>query len=113
MLTIPPGTLERSARRLASLLGERGVGTSVIEGVSAVGGGAFPAARLPTSLVRIDEGGSSVALIERALREADPPVVARIIDDHVVLDPRTLLPGELEIVADVLGASRTRPADDA
>jgi L-seryl-tRNA(Ser) seleniumtransferase len=38
------------------------------------------------------------SLVER-LRGGDPPIIARIADDHVVLDPRTILPGQEETVA--------------
>jgi L-seryl-tRNA(Ser) seleniumtransferase len=39
------------------------------------------------------------------LREAEPPVIARIANDRVVLDPRTVLPGQEEaVVRAVAGA---------
>jgi L-seryl-tRNA(Ser) seleniumtransferase len=38
------------------------------------------------------------SLVER-LRGGDPPIIARIEDNHVVLDPRTILPGQEETVA--------------
>ena len=37
--------------------------------------------------------------VARALRGADPPVIARIHDGRVLLDPRTLADDELELVA--------------
>ena len=39
------------------------------------------------------------------LRGAAPPIVARIADDRVVLDPRTILPDELETVARAVRAA--------
>ena len=69
----------------------------LIEGFSEVGGGSFPEAKLPTWLVRLT-GRPPDRLIER-LRAGDPPIIARIADNHVVLDPRTIVPGQEEMVA--------------
>jgi L-seryl-tRNA(Ser) seleniumtransferase len=44
-----------------------------------------------------------------ALRRVDPPVVARVEDGHVVLDPRTVLPGEDDVLlAGIRAALATR-----
>jgi seryl-tRNA(Sec) selenium transferase len=37
--------------------------------------------------------------LEARLRALDPPVIARIEDDHVVLDLRTVLPGQDDLLA--------------
>jgi L-seryl-tRNA(Ser) seleniumtransferase len=57
-----------------------------------VGGGAFPAASLPTRLVRITV--PAPARLDRELRAAEPPVVARVADDRLVIDLRTVQPEE-------------------
>ncbi|MCX5731363.1 MAG: L-seryl-tRNA(Sec) selenium transferase, partial [Deltaproteobacteria bacterium] len=78
-------------------------GTEVLAARSAVGGGTLPGVTLPTfvlALPRGDEGG-----LARRLREADPPVIARIEEGRVLLDPRTVLPGEdAAVLAAVRGA---------
>jgi len=72
---------------------------ALIDGVSEVGGGSFPGATLATVLVELSlPGVSPDALLER-LRGATPPVIARIERDRVVLDPRTLLPDQLDVAA--------------
>ena len=91
MLSEPAASLESRARRWAETLG---AGCSVVPGRSAIGGGSLPDETLPTSLVRIDVG--EAAGLAAALRAGDPPVVSRIEDDAVVLDPRTVLPDEEE-----------------
>jgi L-seryl-tRNA(Ser) seleniumtransferase len=74
-------------------------GVDLIEGFSEVGGGSFPEAKLPTCLVQLTADKLTAdSLIER-LRANDPPIIARIADNHVVLDPRTILPGQEETVA--------------
>ena len=61
----------------------------IMEGRSVAGGGSTPDQSLPTWLLVIP--GDAVAF-ERALRSGDPPVVARIEEDQLVLDLRTVLP---------------------
>jgi L-seryl-tRNA(Ser) seleniumtransferase len=68
--------------------------TSVREGSSAVGGGSAPGVELPTWLVVVERDGTSPAALEASLRRLDPPIVARIDRDRVVLDLRTVLPDQ-------------------
>lgn len=68
------------------------VGGSVIAGESAVGGGSLPGATLPTALLALDVPDADAFCA--ALRAADPPIIARIHEDRVLLDPRTVLPGQ-------------------
>ncbi len=71
---------------------------------SAVGGGSLPGETLPTWTLSVALGERSPEELAARLRRADPPVVARIEDDRVVLDPRTVLPEDEE---DVLRSLRT------
>ena len=60
-----------------------------------VGGGSLPEESLPTRLLAIaPEGGAGVTELARSLRLGQPPVVARIERDHLLLDPRTVLADE-------------------
>ena len=68
------------------------LGGSVVAGESAVGGGSLPGATLPTWLLALDAARPDEFLAQ--LRAAEPPVIARIADGRVLLDPRTVLPGE-------------------
>jgi len=63
-------------------------------GFSEVGSGSLPGEGLPTTLVSIRHGKLSATALARMLRFNDPPVYARIVDDLVCVDPRTLLPGD-------------------
>jgi L-seryl-tRNA(Ser) seleniumtransferase len=101
----PQALAERASRWLAAL-GDAGKGCEVRESRSAVGGGSLPEVTLPTSVLALPPGDAD-ALAAR-LRRADPPVVARIEEDRVVLDPRTVMPHEDEaVVRAVLGALAT------
>jgi len=95
MLTADYVEMKRRGVALKEGVGKESV--TLVDGFSEVGGGSFPEAKLPTCLVRLS-GGPPDRLIER-LRTNDPPIIARIADDHVVLDPRTILPGQEEMVA--------------
>lgn len=60
--------------------------------VSTVGGGSLPGQTLPTKALAIS--AASVDKLAEKLRRANPPVIARIADDQLWLDPRTVLPDQ-------------------
>jgi L-seryl-tRNA(Ser) seleniumtransferase len=64
---------------------------AILEGRSVIGGGATPEQSIPTWLIALEGDANRV---ERTLRGGDPPVIARIEDDRVVLDLRTVFPEE-------------------
>jgi L-seryl-tRNA(Ser) seleniumtransferase len=100
MLTADPATLRRRAARLKRRLG---VGT-LRPGASSVGGGAFPHAELPTTLVAL-EAPSCDALLA-ALRAHDPPVIARASEGRVLLDVRTIRDEEFDELVAALHEAR-------
>jgi len=69
-----------------------------VEGEGEVGGGSFPGGKLATWLVRLvpDTRHLTPDTLAARLRGGTPPVIARIEGDHVVLDPRTIQPTELD-----------------
>ena len=73
----------------------------MIEGVARVGGGALPLLELPGPVVALPD----VALAA-ALRRGDPPVLGRVEDDRLLLDPRTLADDEVDAVARAVLAAR-------
>jgi L-seryl-tRNA(Ser) seleniumtransferase len=79
------------------------VRAEVVEGESEVGGGSFPGARLKTWLVRLTADGLTADGLMARLRAGDPPVIARIEDDGVVLDARTIDTGDVPAVTRALG----------
>ena len=80
-------------------------GLEVVEARSAVGGGTLPGVTLPTFALALPPGDPDG--VAARLRASDPPVVARIEAGRVLLDPRTVLPGEDEaVLAAVRGAVR-------
>jgi len=94
MIAAPPDALRQRAERWAQALRQAGAQAAVIEGQSTVGGGSLPGETLPTWLVAL-EVDSPDALAAR-LRAGEPPVVGRIENDRLCLDPRTVFAGEEE-----------------
>lgn len=66
------------------------LGGSVIPGESTVGGGSLPGSTLSTALLALE--CEAVDSITAKLRQAQPPVIARIAEGRVLIDPRTVLP---------------------
>ncbi len=86
------------------------------EGVSLIGGGSQPGQQLPTSLLALRPETVSAHDFERQLRAGDPAVIARVEDEAVVLDLRTILPEEeAALLQAVLGGLSLsgRPAGSA
>jgi len=86
---------------------QKGVGkeAELIEGESEVGGGSFPGAKLKTWLVRLHPQHLAPNTLAERLRAGQPPVIPRIADDRVVLDPRTIFPDQIETVARAVRAA--------
>ena len=88
MISAAPAQIEARARRWVDALG---VG-EVIAGQSTVGGGSLPEEALPSFLLALNVPQPNRFLAR--LRAASSPVIARVENDRVVLDPRTVLPEE-------------------
>jgi L-seryl-tRNA(Ser) seleniumtransferase len=98
MLAVDERDLADRAERLADGLRAAGVGVEIVDAVAKVGGGALPLLELRGPAVALDAGLGGADATAAALRRGDPPVVARIADGRVLLDPRTLAPDELDAV---------------
>ena len=101
--------LPRSAKRLASQLSKAvsGVAVSILSGFSQMGSGSLPTQNLPTTLVALRSEKISVDTLAKQLRQYRTPIFARIQNDLVLIDPRTLLSGDdktiLEALLEILG----------
>jgi L-seryl-tRNA(Ser) seleniumtransferase len=101
MLTLDAQELGRRAERLAALC-PAPLRASLESGESAVGGGSFPGASLPTTLVALDAGPLGPDGLALRLRVGEPSVITRVAAGRVVLDPRTLPEGSFPAVAAAL-----------
>jgi L-seryl-tRNA(Ser) seleniumtransferase len=98
MLAATDETLRGRARQIADAIGE---GARVVTASAKVGGGALPLLELEGPAVALAGDPETLA---RGLRAHDPPVIARIHDGRVLLDPRTLADEDVPLVVSaVLG----------
>ncbi|HYV49102.1 MAG TPA: L-seryl-tRNA(Sec) selenium transferase [Myxococcaceae bacterium] len=102
MLTRRPDDLRPQAERLQTLLAERGVQASLERTTSQVGGGAMPLAA-PVSWACALSGRPALQLQER-LRSCDPPVIARVSDEKLLLDVRCVEEEDLVRLAEAVSS---------
>ena len=88
--------LQESVKNLSSIKAE------TEEQFSCVGGGAFPAADLPSYVCVIKPLTDSVTDLEQFLLQGETPILTRIVKDSIILDPRTLLEDDYSIIANRL-----------
>lgn len=102
MLTTDPAVLAHRAGRLRDLLLPLpwpATPPTLLADVSTPGGGSFPAARLPTTVVSLDPGPLGADGLAQRLRLSSPAVVGRVREGQVLLDPRTVAEDEIAGVA--------------
>jgi L-seryl-tRNA(Ser) seleniumtransferase len=92
---------EALARQLAA---HATLEVEVAPGQSQPGSGSAPTVFLPSFVVRVRHRSLSAAALALALRRHTPPVFTRIQDGAVLLDPRTLLPGDETALAAAFAA---------
>ena len=101
MLRMTAAAIGTRADSVAAALTRAGWHARVIDGFSTVGGGSAPGAELPTRLVELSRGDMTADQIEQHLRSLEPPVIARIQDDRVVVDLRTVAPEDDSVLKEI------------
>ena len=107
MLAVSLDELKSRAEELASSIqgaGQKGgLRIEVRRSFSQVGGGSLPAQDMPTFVVAVRSDDFSSDQIEEFLRRNDPPIIGRIESDHFIMDLRTIMPQQIEIIAPAFG----------
>jgi L-seryl-tRNA(Ser) seleniumtransferase len=104
-LTEPATAVKTRAKRLAALLQRalpEGLRVERVTGFSMAGGGSLPTRQIPTVLVGLEVSGLSAAGLEERLRRSETPIIARVADNRVLLDVRTVDPEEFAEIRDAL-----------
>ncbi|MEN6627505.1 MAG: L-seryl-tRNA(Sec) selenium transferase [Candidatus Sumerlaeia bacterium] len=102
MISMSADEVKKRARRLAARLEKNPkLKARVFEGASEVGGGSLPGTPLPTWLIGLRREGMSADQLSRALRLAEPPIIARIENEEVLLDLRTVLEEEETLITQI------------
>lgn len=104
MISAPAAALRRRAQALKRRLQRAAIGLrlDVVETESEVGGGSLPGVGITTWALAVWHPALSADALSARLRRNDPPVIARIREDAVLFDMRTLLEGEDRLVAEAL-----------
>jgi L-seryl-tRNA(Ser) seleniumtransferase len=102
MISAPLDGIRRRARRWARAIGAP---AKVVDGRSMIGGGSLPEESLPSRLIAIPGDGAYVTELARRLRLREPPVLARIERDALLLDPRTVLPQQNSAIVEAVQAA--------
>jgi L-seryl-tRNA(Ser) seleniumtransferase len=99
MLITSAEQLQPVAQRVAAAIGAcTGCTAAVVPQRSQPGSGTAPHVFIDTYCVAATRNGWSAQRLARELRHGEPVVFARIEDDRVLLDVRTLLPGDEELL---------------
>ena len=104
MLTIPLERLKKRAEKLKKRLEKEKLPLRVRigEGESSTGGGSMPGFPIRTFLLELTSPSHSPHRLSALLRQNEPPIIGRISNDEVLLDMRTLLENEEEVVFQAL-----------
>jgi L-seryl-tRNA(Ser) seleniumtransferase len=101
MLATTEAELAARAERIRAALAERSGDAAelrVVRATGRVGGGALPLLELEGPALAVSPTSESAERLSARLRTGDPPIVARVRDDVVLLDPRTISEVEVEFV---------------
>jgi len=100
MLCRKHSDIAAQADRIANAVSQRtsGATINVVDGFSQMGGGSLPAQNLATRLVAIQSNTVELSELAARLRRHKPPVFTRIHKGRMLLDPRTLLDGEEQVL---------------
>lgn len=98
MIALTTEEIEQRARSFVSKLQAQSSSAAltceIIEGQSAIGGGSAPTTHPSTALIALTHQTLSVDALDRALRLSQPPVIARIADNKLLIDLRTVAEDE-------------------
>jgi len=107
MLSCPLPDIQKKARRLAGMIGrlkDSRIHAHIVDLPSKAGGGALPLLDLPSKSVSVRIDGLSADALETHMRNHQPPIIGRIMDDIYLMDMRTVLNDELP---DIIAALQT------
>jgi len=105
MLEAGEDRLSATAGRLHASLADSGAPVQAVRASARVGGGALPLLELEGPAVAVEPPGAGVDALAARLRAGEPPVIGRIHEGRLLLDPRTLRDEEVEETATAVAAA--------
>jgi L-seryl-tRNA(Ser) seleniumtransferase len=113
MLEAGEAELAARAERLRAAAAASGAAVEIVRAAAKAGGGALPLLELEGPVVAVDPGAAGADALASALRHGDRPVIARIHEGRVLLDPRTLTDEEADEAGATLAPALARIPNDA
>ncbi len=102
MLSLTGEELRQRAQNIIDGLSSNNLRLEMLDGESALGGGAGPTSTFPTTLIAISHHEKSAQDIEHQLRNSSPPIISRISEGKVLLDLRTVFEDQLPAIVAAL-----------
>jgi L-seryl-tRNA(Ser) seleniumtransferase len=102
MMRLSKAEIAARAETLANRIRSPKITVDLIDGGSVIGGGAAPSAVLPTCLLAITSADFSAGELSERLRKSEPPIISRVAEDQVLLDLRTVFPGQDNSIVDAI-----------
>ena len=104
MIATSASEIRSRAERVLNTLVDTDLEIRIQGAESLVGGGSTPGRAIPTAVLSLDSARFSTNQLEEHLRAHQPPILARIDNDRLLIDLRTVLEGEEE---EIVAALRT------
>ncbi|MEG1538281.1 MAG: L-seryl-tRNA(Sec) selenium transferase, partial [Clostridiales bacterium] len=103
MVTAIPQVLQERAERLRQLVADcPGLYAKTVETEAEIGGGSMPGVKLPGYAVAINHNRYTAAVLAGELRQNQPAIIAYIRNEQVMLDIRTVMDEEIQLIAQAL-----------
>jgi L-seryl-tRNA(Ser) seleniumtransferase len=103
MMRLTRDEVGQRAAKLAARIDASKWKVEILDGESLLGGGAAPSSILPTRLLALTCEGLNADELASRLRASEPPIIARVEEDRVSLDLRTVFPEQDAAVVAALG----------
>jgi L-seryl-tRNA(Ser) seleniumtransferase len=101
LMTLPFDHIESNAKTLFEMLeniGDQRLSVDLIDIFSRPGGGSLPLLKLPSKGLGVRVQGISANTIEKQMRNNECPIIGRIEEDLFIMDLRTILDDELQLI---------------
>jgi L-seryl-tRNA(Ser) seleniumtransferase len=92
MLSLTADEIEARAKTIVEQIVPSDLEFTLLAADSAIGGGAAPTSNIKTVVIAVTHPRKSATELERQLRRTTPPVIARVADEKVLIDLRTVFP---------------------
>jgi len=103
MVMKKPETIEKTAEEIICRLDSLTTAEFELQqGFSRMGSGSYPTHEMPTVLLAVKPKKMTAELLARCLRQYSIPIITRIKNDQVLIDPRTLQAGDEQIIVNAL-----------